>query len=158
MSSKPDLLDLLMDQYDEETGAGMDDELLRAQVFTFMLAGHETTSVSMMWTLYELARHPDVAEKIRDEIRVVLKDSSEITWTKLAEMKFLGNVIKESLRLHSPTAMTTRVANKRDVIGGYEIPEGAIVALGFDAVHNSPKHWKDPHAFNPHRFDENGKL
>ena len=56
--SKGDLLGLLMDQRDEETSEAMDDELLRAQVFTFMLAGHETTSVSLTWTLYELARHP----------------------------------------------------------------------------------------------------
>lgn len=147
-----------MDQYDEETGSTMDDELLRAQVFTFMLAGHETTSVSMMWTLYELARHPDIVEQIREELQLIMKDSSEMTWTKLGEMKFLGNVIKESLRLHSPAAMTIRVAKERDVIGGYEIPKGTVVALGIDAVHLSPKFWKDPHAFDPHRFDGNGKL
>lgn len=155
VSCKPDLLDLLMDQYDEDTGSGMDDELLRAQVFTFMLAGHETTSVSMVWTLYELARHPDIAEKIRNEIKLVMQESSEMTWAKLAEMKFLGNVIKESLRIHPPASAAVRVANKCDVIGGYEIPKGTNVALGIDAVHHSPKYWRDPHGFNPQRFDEN---
>lgn len=156
MSSKRDLLDLLMDQRDEETGAPMDDELLRAQVFTFMLAGHETTSVSLTWTLYELARHPDIVKQIREETRMVIKDLSEMTWSKLAEMKFLGNVIKESLRLHSPAAMAVRVAKESDVIGGYEIPKGTTVMLGFDAVHLSSKFWKDPHAFDPHRFDKIG--
>ena len=63
--SKGDLLGLLMDQRDEDGSEAMDDELLRAQVFTFMLAGHETTSVSLTWTLYELARHPEIAEEIR---------------------------------------------------------------------------------------------
>ena len=157
-SSKRDLLSLLMDQQDEETGATMDDELLRAQVFTFMLAGHETTSVSMMWTLYELARHPDIAKQVRKEIQLVMKDSSELTWAKLAESKFLGNVIKESLRLHPPATMAVRVAKESDVIGGYEIPKGAYVSLGIDVVHHSTKFWKDPHAFDPQRFDENGKL
>ena len=147
-----------MDQYDEETGATMDDELLRAQVFTFMLAGHETTSVSMTWTLYELARHPDIAEQVREEIQLAMKDSSEMTWEKLAELKFLGNVIKESLRLHPPGTMAIRIAKENDVIGGYEIPKGAAVVLGIDAVHHSTKFWKDPHAFDPRRFDENGKL
>ena len=56
--SKEDLLGLLMVQRDEDGSEAMHDELLRAQVFTFMLAGHETTSVSLTWTLYELARHP----------------------------------------------------------------------------------------------------
>lgn len=158
VSSKRDLLGLLMDQHDEETGAAMDDELLRAQIFTFMLAGHETTSVSMMWTLYELARHPDIAEQIREEIQLVLKDSSKMTWAKLAELKFLGNVIKESLRLHPPAAIVTRTVKEDDVIGGYEIPKGTTVALGIGVVHHSPKFWKDPHAFDPRRFDENGKL
>ena len=147
-----------MDQYDEETGATMDDELLRAQVFTFMLAGHETTSTSMMWTLYELARHSDIAEQIREEIQLVMKDSSKVTWANLAELKFLGNVIKESLRLHPPASLVTRVAKENDVIGGYEIPKGTTVALGIGTVHHSPKFWKDPHAFDPQRFDETGKF
>ncbi|XP_020604870.1 cytochrome P450 4F5-like [Orbicella faveolata] len=155
VSSKRDLLSLLMDQHDEETGATMDDELLRAQVFTFMLAGHETTSVSMMWTLYELARHPDIAKQVQQEIQSVMKDSSEMTWAKLAELKFLGNVIKESLRFHSPATMAVRTAKENDVIGGYEIPKGTSVVLGIDAVHHSTKFWKDPHAFDPQRFDEN---
>ena len=147
-----------MEVRDEETGVSMDDELLRAQVFTFMLAGHETSSVSMTWTLYELARHPDIAEQIREETRAVMKDSTQLTWSKLAEMKFLGNVIKESLRRHSPAAMTLRVAKEKDVIGGYEIPKGTTIAVGLDTVQLSPKFWKDPHAFNPHRFDEYGKF
>lgn len=65
-----DLLNLLLNVYDEETGKGFDDEELQAQVFTFMLAGHETTSTSLSWTLYELARHPEVQDKIRQEIKV----------------------------------------------------------------------------------------
>ena len=147
-----------MAQHDEETGETMDDELLRAQVFTFMLAGHETTSVAMMWTLYELSRHPDIAKQVREEIQLVMKDSSEMTWAKLAEFKLLGNVINESLRLHAPASMAIRVAKENDVIGGYEIPKGTTVFLGIDTVHHSAKFWEDPHAFDPQRFDENGKL
>ena len=156
--SKGDLLGLLMDQRDEDGSEAMDDELLRAQVFTFMLAGHETTSVSLTWTLYELARHPEIAEEIRRESQRVIPNLSDLSWEKLAEMKFLGNVIKESLRRHSPAAMIFRVAKENDVIGGYEIPKGTYVGLGVDVVHNSPKFWKDPHAFDPNRFDEKGKF
>ena len=65
-----DLLNLLLEMYDEETGKGFDDEELRAQVFTFMLAGHETTSTSLSWTLYELAKKPEIQDKIRREIKV----------------------------------------------------------------------------------------
>ncbi len=59
---------------DDQTGFGMDDEQLRAQVFTFLFAGHETTGVSMSWTLYELAKYPEIQEKIRKEANEVLGD------------------------------------------------------------------------------------
>ena len=71
-----DLLDIAMDMHDEKTGLTMDDELLCAQVLTFMFAGHETTSVSMSWTLYELAKHPEMQEKNRREANEVLDDST----------------------------------------------------------------------------------
>lgn len=70
---RKDLLNMLLDMYNEETGKGFDDEELRAQVFTFLLAGHETTSTSLSWTLYELAKKPEVQDKIRKEIKVLLK-------------------------------------------------------------------------------------
>ena len=54
--------------------------------------------------------------------------------------------------------MSLRVAKEKDVIGGYEIPKGATVVIGIDAVHHSPKFWKDPHVFDPDRFDESGKF
>ena len=75
-STRRDLLDIAMDMHDEQTGQTMDDELLRAQVFTFMFAGHETTSVTMAWTLYALAKHPEMQEKIRKEANEVLGGST----------------------------------------------------------------------------------
>ena len=71
-SSRRDLLDLAMEMHDDQTGLAMDDEQLCAQVFTFLVAGHETTSVSMSWTLYELAKYPEIQEKIRREANEVL--------------------------------------------------------------------------------------
>ena len=72
--ARRDLLDIAMDMADDQTGARMDDEQLRALVFTFLFAGHETTSVSMCWTLYELAKYPQIQEKIRKEANQVLGD------------------------------------------------------------------------------------
>lgn len=65
-----------MDMVDDQTGMKMDDEQLRAQVFTFLFAGHETTSASMSWTLYELAKQPEIQEKIRKEANEVLGDGT----------------------------------------------------------------------------------
>lgn len=68
------LLDIAMDMVDDRTGTRLDDYQLRALVFTFLFAGHETTGVSMSWTLYELAKYPQIQEKIRKEANEVLGD------------------------------------------------------------------------------------
>ena len=72
--ARRDLLDIAMDMHDDQTGLAMDDEQLRGQVFTFLFAGHETTSVTMAWALYELAKSPEIQEKIRKEANEVLGD------------------------------------------------------------------------------------
>ncbi|KAK3748420.1 hypothetical protein QZH41_005763 [Actinostola sp. cb2023] len=151
-----DLLSLLLDMYDEETGKGFDDEELRAQVFTFMLAGHETTSTSMSWTLYELAKHPEIQDKIRKEIKDVLKDYDDLTWSKVEQLEYLGCVIKESLRLHSPGPFVGRTANQTVHLGGYEIPKGSNIFIPIDALHLSPDNWENPLQFCPERFMRNG--
>ncbi|XP_020907526.1 taurochenodeoxycholic 6 alpha-hydroxylase isoform X1 [Exaiptasia diaphana] len=147
-----DLLNLLLEMYDEETGAGFDDEELRAQVFTFMLAGHETTSTSLSWTLYELAKNPEIQDKIRQEIKGVLKEGEELTWTKLDQLEYLGCMIKESLRLHGPASFVGRETNQTVHIGGYEIPKNTFVTVPIDALHLSPDLWENPLDFIPERF------
>ena len=72
--ARRNLLDIAMDTVDDRTGTRLDDYQLRALVFTFLFAGHETTGVSMSWTLYELAKYPQIQEKIRKEAKEVLGD------------------------------------------------------------------------------------
>ncbi|XP_031565881.1 taurochenodeoxycholic 6 alpha-hydroxylase-like [Actinia tenebrosa] len=151
-----DLLNLLLDMYDEETGKGFDDEELRAQVFTFMLAGHETTSTSLSWTLYELAKRPEIQEKIRREIKEVLPDGEELTWNTLEKMQYLNSVAKESLRLRSPASLIGREANTTIQLGGYTVPKGTVLMVPVEAMHMSPKNWDNPTEFNPDRFMRNG--
>ena len=76
VSCRRNLLDIAMDMHDDQTGLTMDDEQLCAQVFTFLVAGHETTSTSMSWTLNELAKYPGIQEKIRKEANKVLGDGT----------------------------------------------------------------------------------
>jgi len=153
---KKDLLDLLMDMYDEETDSRMDDEELRSQVFTFILAGSETTSVALAWTLYELAKNPHIQERMRTEVQSTVSNDDDLTWEKLEKMQYMENVIKESLRLHSPAYVTGRVAISDVEIGGYFIPGGTKIYLPIDAIHHSSQYWSNPEIFDPERFDENG--
>ena len=93
------LLDMAMDMHDDQTGLTMDDEQLRAQVFAFLFAGQESTSVTMAWTLYELAKYPDMQEKIREEANKVLSDGTYF-------LVFVDNVEKHK-KLSRPTVVGT---------------------------------------------------
>ena len=92
-----------MDMADDQTGARMDDDQLRALVFTFLFAGHETTGVGMSWTLYELAKYPKIQEKIRKEANEVLGDGTYPllvdSWLKATQtcfkMTFILRMIKQ---------------------------------------------------------------
>ena len=91
-----------------------------------MLAGHETTSVALAWTLYELAKNPLIQEKVRAEINTVISEGNELTWDTVEEFEYLENVVKESLRLHPPAYLTSRTPISDEIIGGYLIPKGWI--------------------------------
>ena len=121
-------------------------------------AGHETTSVSMSWTLHELSRHPEIQEKIREETDLEIKDGENLTWGKLEKLKYLGSVIKESLRLHPPAVTVLRNCKQDVCLGGYDVPSGTHVCLGICMMHRLPQYWTNPLEFNPDRFFDNSKY
>ena len=128
------------------------------QVFTFILAGNETSSVSLAWTLYELAKNPHIQDKLRGEVEKAFSDEEELTWEKLEKLQFLKNVVKESLRLHPPADVTGRISLSDVEIGGYFVPRGTKIILPIDAVQRSSHYWSNPEIFDPQRFEENGWL
>ena len=132
----------------------MNNYVLVLQVFTFILAGNETSSVSLTWTLYELAKNPHIQDKLRREVQ----DEEELTWEKLEKLQFLENVMKESLRLHPPADVTSRVALSDVEIGGYFIPRGTFILLPIDAMQRSSHYWSNPEIFDPQRFEAKGGL
>ena len=125
-------------------------------MFTFILAGNETTSVAMAWTLYELAKNPQIQEKLRKEIEAAFPDEEELTWEKLEKLQYLENVVKESLRVHPPADITGRVALSDVEIGGYFVPSGTYILLPIDAMQRCSSFWPNPDTFDPERFRENG--
>jgi cytochrome P450 len=146
-----DLLSMLLSARDEETGAGMTDQQLRNEVMTMLLAGHETTSLALSWTYYLLSGHPDVEQRIVDEVdRVVgrrrpsFADLEHLTATRAA--------IEESLRLYPPAWGLSRRAIDDDEIGGYRLRKGWLVFVIPFVVHRRPALWPDPERFDPGRF------
>ncbi|PKW09358.1 Cytochrome P450 [Streptomyces sp. 1222.5] len=129
----------------------LDDEALRDQVLTLVMAGHETTAKALTWTLYLLDRHPEEADRVRAEIDEVLGDRTP-TAADLPSLVHCRHAIEEAMRLYPPVWLISRRATGPDSIGGYDIPAGALVCVSQWVLHRHPDHWERPDAYVPARF------
>ena len=134
------------------------DEDILAQVRLFMIAGHETTSMTMTWTILLLAKHPEYQERAREEIRRVLGDRDEITLQDSKEMTFLDNCIKESMRLYPAASFFNRSTTTEMKLGKYTIPKGTYITVDIANVHRNEKFWKDADCFKPDRFNSEAGM
>lgn len=139
-----DLLTLLMD-------ADMPAHLLRDELVTLALAGHETTATTLSWTWLLLSRHPEAARRARDEIRAVAGDAP-ITFETLRKLDYVERVIQESMRLFPPVWALERQAAEDDEVSGVRVPEGDIVLMCQHTLHRDPRFWANPEGFEPDRF------
>ena len=146
-----DLLQMLVDARDEETGEGMSDQQLRDEVMTMFLAGHETTANALTWTWWLLHDHPEVAARLRQEADDVLGGCTA-TFEDLPRLEYTERVIKESMRVRPPVWMTSRSVNDDDEIDGFRIPAGSRVLICPYFTHRHPELWPDPDRFDPDRF------
>ncbi len=149
-----DLLGLLMAATDHEGGTGgMSDRLLRDQVMTMVLAGHETTANALTWTTYLLSKDPAVERRARAEVLEVLGDR-DATFEDTLRLRYVRAVIEESMRLFPPVWTLARSVVDDDEIGGYRIPAGTFVFACPWITHRHPGIWENPEGFDPERFLE----
>ena len=146
-----DLLSILMDASDEDTGETMSDRQLRDEVMTIFLAGHETTALALGWVWYLLSKHPLEAERLRNELAHVLGGQPP-SFDDLPHLTYTTKVIKESMRLYPPAWITSRCAIGADRIAGYNIPPRTIIFASPYVTHRLPRLWENPEQFNPERF------
>ena len=132
-----DLLDRLFAARDEETGEGMDDKQIRDEVVTLMLAGHETSAMALSWTLYLLATHPDVEERLCEHLEASLHGAPAET-EELARLSYLKQVVQEAMRLYPPVWGYVRRAERETELGGYVLPANAWVGVVTYALHRHP--------------------
>jgi cytochrome P450 family 6 len=152
-----DFLQILIDMR-ESTGFNLDD--IAAQVFLFFIAGFETSSTAMNFGLYELARHPDVQKKLREEICQLLdKSDGQITYESLGEMKYLDQVFNETLRMYPPLVTLNRRCVKDYTLRDTDvvIEKGTPVLISTLGLHMDPEHYPEPETFDPERFNEQNK-
>jgi cytochrome P450 len=146
-----DLLSMMMSARDEETGEAMNDEQLRVEVTTFLLAGQETTSLALTWTWYLLSQHPGAQRRLEDEIDVVLNGRPP-EYSDLVNLPYLRMVIDEAMRLYPPAWGFSRQALADDRLGGFRLPRGWLAFVIPYVLHRLPAFWPDPEAFDPERF------
>ncbi|WP_371228862.1 cytochrome P450 [Roseovarius sp. 2305UL8-3] len=147
----PDLLDLLLAGEDPETKRTMNTAELRDNLLTFIVAGHETTALTLAWSLYLCAYDQDVQDKARAEAQSVLQ-GRVATGEDVTDLPYIRMIADEALRLYPPAAMVSRTAMVDDTLCGREVRAGDTVIIPIYALHRSELLWKDPDMFRPERF------
>jgi cytochrome P450/NADPH-cytochrome P450 reductase len=146
-----DLLGRMLTGVDKETGETLPDENIRAQCITFLIAGHETTSGLLSFALYYLMKNPDVMARAREEVDNVLGSTAEPTFDQVNRLRYIRQILDETLRLWPTAPGFTRQAYQDTVIGGqYEIPAGLPLTVLTPMVHRDHGVWgDDAEEFNP---------
>lgn len=147
----PDLLDLLLAGEDPETRRRMNTAELRDNLLTFIVAGHETTALTLSWALYLCAFDQEVQERARSEAQAVL-GGRLATAEDIEKLPFIRSIIDEALRLYPPAAILSRTAQAPDELCGREIRPGDTVMIPIYALHRHHQLWEEPNAFRPDRF------
>ncbi|XP_004511997.1 cytochrome P450 71D8-like [Cicer arietinum] len=129
---------------------------IKAIIFDTFAAGTDTTTSTIVWAMAELMKNPRVMEKLQSELRDACKGKEIITEVDVQDLPYLKLVIKETLRLHSPTPLLLpRESTQLTNIGGYDIPKKTKVMVNVWAMARDPYYWNDAEMFIPERFDAN---
>jgi cytochrome P450 len=147
---RDDLLGTLLAAQDED-GTTMTDRQLRDEAVTLFLAGHETTALTLAYTLYLLSTHPDVERRVFAEVRDVVGDRLPAMGDVKA-LAYTERVIKESMRLFPPAWTTGREAREDLEVRGHRIPKGAQILMSQWIVHRDPRWFPNPEGFDPDRW------
>jgi cytochrome P450 len=143
-----DLLSILLRAQDrgEQT-----DREIRDEVMTMLLAGHDTTALTLTYTWYLLSQHPEAERRVHDEIDDVLGGDAP-TMENVGELDYIEQVVNEAMRLYPPVYTMFREAKEPVELGGYRIPEESAIMLSQWAMHRSERYWDAPDAFDPDRW------
>ncbi|KAM9013524.1 cytochrome P450 3A9-like [Ara ararauna] len=133
-----------------------DTEIL-AQAVIFLFAGYEPTSNTLCYLAYELAMHPDVQQKLLDEIDTVLPNKAPLTYEAVMQLEYLDMTVNETLRLFPLGGRLERTCKKDVEINGVTIPKGTIVMIPPYTLHRNPNYWPNPEEFRPERFSKENK-
>ena len=153
--SDDDLLSMLLDARDEDTGEAMTDLEVRDEAMTLLLAGHETTAVALTWTFALLAQNPDAEARLHAEVDALGEAPS---FDSLPRLAFTRQVFAEAMRLRPPAWAVGREAARDTDFGGVPVRQGATVLFAPLFLHHDPRFWDKPRRFDPDRFAPEAKA
>jgi cytochrome P450 len=124
---------------------------------TFLIAGHETTSQALTWSLYLLALFPEWQERVREEVTEVA-GGGEVAREGIGKLPLLDAVFQEAMRLYPPAPVLMRRTVRPVMLGGISLDAGATVSVPVYVVHRHRRLWQDPLGFDPSRFTPEAKA
>jgi cytochrome P450 len=151
LADESDVMAMLIHARDED-GSRMSDAELIGQATVLFIAGHETSSNALTWTLFLLSQHPHALDDLCDELSGVLRGDAP-TLEQLARLPLLERVIKESMRLLPPASVSLRVSTAPFELGPYQLPRGATVFFSQYLTHHMPGLYPEPEKFLPRRWE-----
>lgn len=146
-----DILELLLSARDPETGRVMTDRELAANLYTFIVAGHETAAIALTWTLWLLAKDQTSQDRVRNEISR-FAGARDIDAEEVEQLTFTRQVIQEAMRLFPPAPGIARQARENTTIGPHKVSKSASITIATWCLHRHEKLWEEPAAFDPDRF------
>jgi cytochrome P450 len=140
---------LLAARYEDDQP--LTDQVIRDEMYTLMLAGHETTAATMAWVINRLVTRPEVMERARAEVSSVL-NGAQLDASHVGKLKYVEAVINETMRLDPVIPNFARILTRPLTIAGHELPAGVSIAPCIYLVHRRAELWPDPEQFKPERF------
>jgi len=150
LETKTDVLSMLIHARDEE-GRAMTDQELAEEMGTLLAAGHETTATALAWAFFHILEHPEVLDRLEEELRRVVGDGP-LRSEHVPELKYLDATVKEALRLTPIIPDVGRHLERPMTIGGHHLPAGVNASPSIYLAHRRSSSWPEPEKFDPERF------
>ncbi|MEJ7830636.1 MAG: cytochrome P450 [Segetibacter sp.] len=152
LSQHGDLLDMLMEYYDEESKCVMSEKQLRDEVTTMFMAGHETTAQTLSWIMYHLSKEKEMHHTVKNEGSIIFNERLPAL-EDLPRLVYTKQVIQEALRCYPPVWALVRKPLADTDINGIKVPAMSNVLINIYGMHQHPGFWQTPDAFNPSHFN-----